>query len=518
MCKEATLRARPKPASPVFWVALALCLGALVPLQAQQKAADARALIAEQQARLGSAPGVIVLDRPARLEGQITLTAGQDLRITAPLTVGQATVRLAGRNAVRCEAAVTVENATDLFVAEGAQDISVRNCDVTVTGHVGGYLLTATRSARVSASNNQLVNLALFNTHNLGGPASVTLDVSLTGNSSVFTHDSGPIGVYLLYVIRATVANNRFAGTGHGVEWWGGDGNIGWRGAEAVTGAGDLSITGNQCYSAGGACVWGSMGFNVTVSGNSADICSDVCFDAEGGVRNLFIGNTAQACGNGCYSAQMEGVDVVFTGNFAYADSRAPAVALVLIKHRNENPAPHLNLTVTGNTLSCGTLCTAFYSEGEGGLDLSRNTVTNGVFRFANYTNSVRIADNTLHFTAPMGEQVAISGPSLAGGHTSLIENNSLLYEGAEASPKAACISQAWSDNNSTDEMHISRNTCIGFFNGIVTESAGHNAGAPHAVWVLQGNTFSRTAEAQQIIHRKSSGNELYTVIPSSAR
>ena len=78
------------------------------------------------------------------------------------------------------------------------------------------------------------------------------------------------------------------------------------------------------------------MGFNVTVSGNSADICSDVCFDTEGGVRNLFTGNVAQACGNGCYSVQMESVDAVFSGNFAYADMKGPALALVLIKHRTQ--------------------------------------------------------------------------------------------------------------------------------------------------------------------------------------
>ncbi len=479
--------------------------------------ADARALIAAQQATLGSSPGVIVLDRPARLEGEVTLGMGQDLRIAAPLSVGRATVHLSGHNAVRCEAAVSVENATDLFVADGAQDLSLRDCDVTVTGRVGGYLLTATRSARVSASNNHLVNMALFNTHNEGGERSRTLDVSLTGNSSVFTHDSGPIGVYLLYVVRATVSNNRFAGTGHGIEWWGGDGNLGWHGPEAVKDAGDLSITGNQCYSAGGACIWGSMGFNVTVSGNSADLCSDVCFDTEGGVRNLFTGNVAQACGNGCYSAQMESVDAVFSGNFAYADAKAPALALVLIKHRNGNPAAHVNLTVTGNTLSCASLCTAFYSEGEGGLDLSHNTIVNGVVHFANYTNSVVLRGNNLHFTVPIGEQAAISGPSLANAHTSVIEDNTLLYETGESPPKGACIAQSWSDDNNPDEMFLTGNTCIGFGTGISTETAGHNAGAPHAVWHLRGNTFSRTVPAQQLVHRKTSGNEIYDAVSAEA-
>ncbi len=501
------------------WMLVAAIAALTAPLcQGQGALPDARALIAAQQAKLGAAPGVIVLDRPARLEGEITLGVGQDLRIDAPLSVGGATVHLKGHNAVRCEAAVSVDNATDLFVADGAQDISVRDCDVTVKGRVGGYLLTATRSARVSASGNHLVDMALFSTHNLGGDGSRTIDVSLNGNSSVFTHTAGPIGVYLMYVIRATVSNNRFAGTGHGIEWWGGDGNLGWRGPAAVNAAGDLSITGNQCYSAGGACVWGSMGFNVTVSGNSADICSDVCFDTEGGVRNLFTGNVAQACGNGCYSAQMESVDVVFSGNFAYADAKAPALALVLIKHRNENPAPHLNLTVTGNTLSCGSLCTAFHSEGENGLDLSHNTVTNGVIHFANYTNSVRVANNSLHFTVPLGAQAAIGGPSLAGGHVSFIEGNTLLYETGEPAPNGACIAQSWSDNNSTDEMHITRNTCVGFGAGVVTETAGHNPGAPTALWSLDGNMFSRTPPAQQFIHHKTSGNEIYTVVGAATR
>lgn len=490
-----------------------LCRGAWA--QAPEGVAEARALIVAAQAKLGANPGVIVLDRSSRLDGEVTLTPGQDLRIVAPLHVVRGTVHVSKRNTIRCEAPITVDNATDLFVADGSEDISVRDCDVTVTGNQGGYLLTASRSVRISATNNNLVNMALFNTHNLGGDGSRTLDLTLTGNSVVFYRNPSPIGVYLMYVIRATVSGNRFAGTGHGIEWWGGDGNEGWHGPEAVTLAGDLSITGNQCYSAGGACVWGSMGFNVTVSGNSAERCSDVCFDSEGGVRNLFTGNTAQACQNGCYSAQMEGVDVVFSGNFAYADAKVPALALVLIKHRNGNPAPHANLTVTGNTLSCGSLCTAFYSEGEGGLDLSHNTVVNGLFHFANYTNSVRIAGNSFRFSVPMNGQPAITGPALAGGHTSFIQDNTFLSD-VPAGPNAACIVQAWTDNNNTDEMQISRNACVGFDYGIVTETAGHNAGAPQAIWSVTGNTFSRVPPGHQVVHRKTSGNETYVADPEN--
>lgn len=498
-CRKAALLA-------VFWLCAFAWASTIVRAQAL---ADARAALAQQQARLGPEGGMLVLDRPARLEGDLTLAEGQNLRILAPLSIGAATVHLKGRNSVRCEAPLTVDNATDLFVADGAADLSVRGCDVTVRGRVGGYLLTATRAQRVVATDNHLLDMALFNTHNEGGQASRTTDVTLNGNSSEFTRSEGPIGVYLLYVLNATVSNNRFRGTGHGIEWWGGDGNLGWHGAQAVTEAGNLSITGNQCFSAGGACVWGSMGFNVTVSGNSAERCGDVCFDSEGGVRNLFTGNTAQACGAGCYSAQMESEDVVFSSNFAYADAQHPALALVLIKHRNGNPAPHRNLTITGNTLSCSTLCSAVYTEGEYGLDLSHNTVVNGRFVFANYDNTAHIGGNHLAFHVPLGPQAAIQAPSMANGQTSVIEGNTLLSDVPDAG--STCIAQTWSDYNNVDEMQIVNNTCIGFGVGILTETAGQNPGAPRAVWVLQGNHFSRVPAATQIVHRKTSGNETYT-------
>jgi hypothetical protein len=213
----------------------------------------------------------------------------------------------------------------------------------------------------------------------------------------------------------------------------------------------------------------------------------------------------------------MESKDAVFTGNFAYADAKSPTAALVLIKHHNENPAPHENLTITGNTLSCGTLCMAFYSEGEAGLDLANNTMTNGVVHFANYTGTVRVRGNSFRYTVPIGAGPAISGPSVAGGNVSFIDGNTLLYAGPP-DPKNVCIAQGWSDFNNVDEMQITRNTCVGFGTGVVTETAGQNPGAPRAVWLITGNQFSRTAENQQIVHRDTSGNETYVAQPTGAR
>ncbi len=483
-------------------------------LHAQAPVVDASRSIQEGDARLGAKPGTVVLDRPSRLGSSVTLGAGHNLRIEAPLTIGAASITLAGHNAIQCSAPLTVENATDLFIADGVTDLNVRGCNATVTGRSGGYLLTATRAARVTMTGNHLVKMAIFNTHNTGGDGSQTTDVTISANSTDFPPGTGPIGIYLLYVLRGIVANNHLAGTGHGIEWWGGDANQGWRSFDAVTGAGRLSITGNICHGAGGACVWGSDGFDITVRGNTADTCSDVCFDTEGGVRTTFTGNTARGCANGCYAAEFESLNATFTGNTAYADAGAPGRALVLIKHPSGRGPNHVGLTVTGNTLTCGELCAALYSEGEDGFTFSKNTLTNGYVQFINYTNSVVLSGNILRFTEPVGTMAAITGPSLANSHKSEISGNNITAA-AGASGDGACIAQSWSDYNNTDEMRITGNTCAGFRYGIVTATGGGNPGAPHAVWFLQGNHFSGIPAAGRIVHNHSSGNETYTSVPA---
>lgn len=492
---------------------LLLCTLSARDLSAQPALADANRLLTDGQTRLGGSPGKLLLNQPARLGTPVTLAQGQDLLISAPLTVGAASIRLSGHNDVRCTASITAENAMELFVAEGATDIAVHGCNVTVAGHPGGYLLTATRSARIAMTDNHLVNMAIFNTHNVGGADSHSNDVTLSGNSTEFPHGGGPIGIYLLYVLGGTVSKNHLQGTGHGVQWWGGDANEGWRGVAAVNGAGRLNITGNTCLSAGGACVWGSDGFDINVSGNTAETCSDVCFDTEGGVRTVFTDNTAKRCTNGCLAAEFESQDAVFKGNTAEADGLIPEGPLVLIKHPSGRGPNHVNLSITGNTLICAKMCAALYSEGEDGFTFANNMITNGSLQFINYTNNVVIRANTLHFDVPIEAASAIAGPSLSNGHQSEISGNTILAQ-AGARGDGACIAQSWSDYNNTDQMRITGNTCSGFRTGIVTATGGGNPGAPHAVWLLQGNKFPGIPAAQQTVHQHSSGNEQYQSLP----
>lgn len=245
-----------------------------------------------------------------------------------------ATVRFMGSNEVRCEAPLIADKGLNLLVADGVTDVAVRDCDVTAKAAPGGALLTATRSARVVATGNQLVNMAIFTTANSGGPGSQATDVTLTGNASLFPKGGGPFG--------------------------------------------------------------------------------------------------------------------------------------------------HVRLTVTGNTLACGALCTAFYSEGEDGLVFAGNTLTNGVVLFANYANSVVIRGNTLRFTAALGTHPTICRADAQRRTPHEIADNWISNE--TPAGETTCISQGWSDFNSVDEMRIVRNTGLGFAKGIATVTNGGNPGAPHAV------------------------------------
>ncbi len=487
---------------------LSLC----VAVEAQSTGIDFKPWLAAAEARLGTSPGTLTLDRPAHLDAPLSLGQGHSLVIDAPLRVTHgASIKLLGRNNVRCEAMITTDMPTIIFVADGAAAVSVSSCNATAT-NPGGFLLSATRSSGVTLTGSNVINMGLFTTSNTGGVGSQTTDVGITGNSSTFPKGNGTYGVYLMYILQGVVANNRFYGNEHGVEWWGGDANSGWRGAAAVVNSADLSITGNVCTNIRAACIWGSMGRNVSVTGNTANGCGDVCFDTEGGVDNLFSGNTARNCGFGCYAAEFESEGTVFTGNLGSSDA---GHIMVLIKHGSGNPNSHVNLSITGNTFDCTKVaCPALYTEGEDGLFFTHNTVTNGFLQDINYHHDIHITGNTFRFTVDLGGRRAISGPALVNHHVSEISDNFVL-NAVKASAPSTCIGQDYSDYNDMDEMYILRNTCIGFDAGIATNSSGGNPGAPHAVWLISGNHVSAV---QPYVHVHPSGNESYNFMPDNTQ
>jgi hypothetical protein len=487
-------------------VAGLLSAAALSAAQAPQL--DAGTWLARQDTQLGPRAGTITLHRAGELTHDVTLSVGHDLVIAAPLRIA-ATIHLLGNNHIRCRAPLEAQQPRNLFQAESATGISITGCDVTQTGPAGGYLLAVKASSHISVAHNHLLNLNLFTTQDDTGH---TTDLAIADNVVRFPANNGFIGIYLIRTLRATVIGNALEGLGHGVEWWGGDANGGWRGPQSVVDAGELTIQGNHCRTIAGACIWGSMGYNVNVTGNSDKGCGDVCFDVEGGVNNVFTHNQASNCGFGCYAAEFESLGTVFRENEA---TTTAGHNLVLIKHGPQNPYNHTNLHIEDNVLTCPQLCVALYTEGDDGLFFTGNTITNASIASVNYHHDFTVTGNTFVFTVDPGSSAAIAGPALFQHHTSLIANNSLT-DRAPADPATICIAQSWSDFNDADTMTITGNSCSGFTRGLVTATGGANPGAPRAIWTISGNHVNGAAAGKAYQHARMAGNETYTFTPEN--
>jgi hypothetical protein len=490
----------------VFSPAVALLLGYASLSSAQ--AFDVSAWLTRQDAQLGTRHGTITLHDPGTLPHDVTLSPGHDLVLAAPLRIN-ATITLRGNNHISCRAPIEAQQPRNLFQAQSVTGISITGCDVTQTGAAGGYLLAVKASAHITVERNRLLNVNLFTTQDDTGH---TTDVSIADNIVRFPANNGFIGVYLIRTLRAAVTGNTLEGLGHGVQWWGGDANGGWHGPQSVVDAGELTITGNYCRTIAGSCVWGSMGYNVNVSGNTDDGCGDVCFDVEGGVNNVFTHNQASNCGFGCYAAEFESVGTVFRNNQA---TTTPGHNLVLLKHGPQNPYNHTNLRIENNVFTCPQLCVALYTEGDDGLFFSGNTVTNASITSVNYHHDFTVTGNTFLFTVDPGQSAAIAGPALFQHHTSVISHNTIT-DRAAVDPATVCIAQSWSDFNDTDTMTIMGNSCSGFTRGIITATGGANPGAPRAVWAISGNHVDHAAAGKAYQHVRMSGNEDYTFTPDN--
>ena len=473
--------------------------------------------LAAADGALGSGPGTITINQPATLDAPVTLHRGHGLLLRAAVTWA-ATVRLDGGNAIRCagpHAAVRSElpeyhfaaPTGMLLLASGASEIRVAGCTFTAAG-AAAVVLAGYPVSRLVMEGNTLSGLSLAATN-----AGTSTDLTFRNNTVDFPEGgpkSGLAAVSLFYAKRVVASGNHFRRVLHGVQWWGGDSGAPGAKLEQVTAAGEMQLTGNTCEAVG-SCLWGSMGYGITIAGNSADGCGDVCFDTEGGRDTVISGNTARGCANGCAAI------FFFTRNTTIANNHfsgsSPGGGLIFIKNASQDPARHQGVAITGNDLRCEpTTCRAVYSEAASGLRFTGNQVKDGSYLPVNYSRSVTISGNHLRFTRalPPGT-AAIAAPPMVGGTTLRVEGNTILSEVAQP-PGDACITANWSDFNSSDLHVIAGNTCGGskpFPGGIVTATDGKNPG-PRALWVVAGN---RVDGPGGVGHHAATHNEVYQLL-----
>jgi|GEM_PF-2266632 len=190
-----------------------------------------------------------------------------------------------------------------LSPASCCEDIKVLNCSV-----YGGIQLFATyQPAGTSYSTITDAMLA----KNI-----LVADNRCTGTNAAKT--SGGIGAIAFYYAKDWIAQGNYVESfQHGITWWGGD-------ATPNTGDGLLAntrkcyngvINGNISRNMGGGGIWGAMGRQMAISGNTVRDCADVGIDLEGCLDSIVSGNYVQDCNNGCLVTYNLMYGVVFSGN-----------------------------------------------------------------------------------------------------------------------------------------------------------------------------------------------------------
>lgn len=476
---------------------------------------DLSARIAAADAALGSASGTITVNAPGTLGAPLTLHTGHGLLLRAPVT-WSAAVTLSGSNTVSCEspAAQMVANVPPfhfpaagggLLLASHVSGITVRGC--TFRSDQTSMLFAGVAISNLTMEGNTLAGLSLAIVS--GG---LSTGLQFTGNTVTFPGNRhSDIAAVSLYDARqVTATGNHFTRTLHGMQWWGGDSGAPGANLDQVNSTGDMHFTGNVCAEVG-SCIWGSMGYGIVMTGNTATGCGDVCFDTEGGRDTEISGNTASGCANGCGAIFFFTRNTVFSGNHFAGPTGG---GLVFIKNASQDPLRHQGVVVSGNTLNCGpTPCRAVYAEAASGIRFENNDVTNGTFQPVSYARSVSIVGNRMHFTAslPAGSAV-IAAPPLVGGTTLLVSGNTVDSDAPQAAG-SMCVAAGWSDFNAMDLHIFAGNRCGGthpFPIGITTTTDGKNPG-PRAIWILAGNA----AAMQPTVHHAVTQNEVYLELPS---
>ena len=492
-----------------------LVLGPVLLLNASASASpagDLSAWLKTQDAALGARSGTIVVDRPGRIEAPVTLTANHSLELRAALDWA-APVRLTHGNTVQCTGAAPitahlpayepVQHTGTLLRTEGGDHIRVLGC--AITSDLPSLLLGGYPVSDLQMTGNILTGLMLLA---VTGPTTPSERLTLAKNVLTSAKPGSTYtGIQLNSAKNVTVSANSFTNLLHGAMWWGGDAGAASSSVAQLTTTGEMTFTGNVCKNIGGACIWGSMGYDIVMRGNSADGCGDVCFDAEGGLRTEIVDNKALNCNNGCAAVFFFTDQTTIAGNHFHA--QAPGGGLIFIKNSSQDPSRHDHMLIQNNDLRCEPgPCRAVFQEAAGGVRFVGNEVVDGVWLPVGYARSVVIANN--HFVynkALTGVPVALAAPGMLGG-TALEVVGNQIESNAPQPPGSVCISSSWTDFNASDTYLVAGNTCAGtspFSIGLTIVSDGKNPGLA-GVWIVSANQFG----AARINNNATTPNERF--------
>ena len=295
------------------------------------------------------------------------------------------------------------------------------------TGEIDGNSVTCDGVFMAEKTDVEISGLYI---HHVGGKGIATY----TSGADVVIHSNrlanvGQQAISLEYVAGAAITNNRVDTALHGIQWWGGDSNT-----SNVPGTFAIKVVGNNVTNVMGG-IWGSLGQNITVTGNHVENCSDVGIDFEGCFDFTCTGNTAYECENGCYSVFYGAQRGVFSNNSArnVISNGSGFYATTNGVYKNER------LVISGNTFS--TKGTCIYADQNANRSLSTSVISGNHLLSTGGSSAITILQNEklqIHGNnvTTVGSKIGIQLQAVS--HSSIRDNDIAGFNDPSTAPGAA--------------------------------------------------------------------------------
>ncbi|MFS8601185.1 right-handed parallel beta-helix repeat-containing protein [Priestia megaterium] len=274
-----------------------------------------------------------------------------------------------------------IDNNTVMLAANTTDGILIKKCT-----------FTNIRILRTDLSSGE--------TYSAADETKLSKNITITDNKAVGVNKTlSRAAIELAYVKNVKVRNNEISRYKHGIQWWGGDGDPSINGVLSnPRWAIDITISKNTVDDIDKGGIWGSMGYNVTVSnGNRVSNCGDVGIDFEGSISSNATNNYVKNCKNGCIATFFQNKDILINDNVIESDVDGQ----YLFRIFNSSHAGNQSIKVVDNKFRhTGSGIGYVGGEQVDTLDLSDNTFTNtAIHLYSTNFKKVTVFENSLSFT-----------------------------------------------------------------------------------------------------------------------
>ncbi|WP_374187423.1 right-handed parallel beta-helix repeat-containing protein [Priestia aryabhattai] len=294
----------------------------------------------------------------------------------------------------------------ELFHAFNKENIEIRK--IAFQGINNNTVMLSTNTTDgILIKKCTFTNIRIIRTDLPSGESYATADetklsknITITDNKATGANKTlSRAAIELAYVKNVKVRNNKISQYKHGIQWWGGDANPSKNGAlNNPRWARDITISKNTVDDIDKGGIWGSMGYNITVSdGNRVSNCGDVGIDFEGSISSNATDNYVKNCKNGCIVTFFQNKDILITENVVESDVDGQ----YLFRIFNSSHAGNQSIKVVDNKFRhTGSGIGYVGGEQVDVLDLSDNIFTNtAIHLYSTNFKKVTVSENNLSFT-----------------------------------------------------------------------------------------------------------------------